>query len=165
MFLFGRSDEDKDVDPARLTAIELATLIEEGVMQKEVPEAVGLEITDELYKKALDSIERFVFKNNDIKAFTKDNLLSYRKGIYYGLALASKLTSDVKDVHVEDDSVSGVGKVDAQSRGAQSMARKYAFIFWAIERAKENWTEDDWFKNLMRNAKVEEAPKKTKPKK
>lgn len=166
MFLFGREEDDKPVDPSRLSAMELAAMIEEGVMQKEVPEAVGLEITDELYKKALDSIEKFVYKNSDIKTFTKDSLLSYRKGVCYGLALASKVAADTRDLRIQDDEVRGVGKIDATRGGeARKIAQKYAFIFWAIEKAKENWTEDDWFKNLMRNAKVEEAPKKTKPKK
>lgn len=164
MFIFNSKDGD-DVDPEKLTVMELARKIEAGMLEEEVLEALELVITTEQYKKAVDGIEKFVFESGKTTEFDKDSLLSFRKGMFYGIALQTKITLEARNVKTKK-SADGIGKANISDPDAANIARKYAFMFWAIEKAYENWTDDDWFKNLMKNAKVEEAPvTKKKPKK
>ena len=162
MFLFGSSKEE--IDPEKLTVMELAKKLEQSTLEKEVPEVLGLTITPEQYKKMVDSIEKFVFEGDKKTEFSKHGLIAYRKGIFYGIALSTKLQIDARDLE-PDFQKDGVGRASVtKNKTAGNIARKYAFPFWAIEHAYTNWADDEWFKNLMKNVKIEELPAK-KPKK
>lgn len=162
MFLFGNSKQE--IDPEKLTVMQLAKAMEKGVLEKDVPDVLELTIAPEQYKKMVDSIEKFVFDDSKKTEFNKHSLMAYRKGIFYGLALSTKLQIDARDLE-PDFQKDGIGHASVtKNKTASNVARKYAFIFWAIEHAYNNWTDDEWFKNLMKNVKIEDLPAK-KPKK
>ncbi len=151
MFLFGKNEGQ---DPRSMTARELALMVRNAANEKELKEMVGVEITDAQYRKVVHMIETLVSDSGS--KLSVDTLKSFKEGIFYGLGLGTKMTLLAQDLGIE----STVGSMRDKKKLKRLMS-KFLFVFEAIDRGIENYTDDVWFENLMKNAKVSEA-KKTK---
>lgn len=152
MFLPGR----KDADPDKMTAREIAQMTVELMGEDGFKEMLGedFEVTKEQHLKAQKVVESLIKLTNPTADVTLDTMYGFRAGVAYGLGLSTKMTL------VTDELKRGLE--DGNKDTVQKILRQLAFIFYAVDAGVKNWKDDHWLDNLMKNAKVQEAPVTTK---
>lgn len=163
MFLFGSGD---GFNLSKMSAKQIANKVDEAIedaRKHDLLEEVMGDTPDKQLQKALHFIEEYT-RASGVQDFDRDSLIAFRRGMTYGMGLMAKVSDDATQ-----SLQSGNIKVsDSNFEDVRVLLKKFMFMFAAIDRGLENWTDDHWFQNFMKNVKVAPEPTpvaKTKAKK
>lgn len=150
MFLPGH----KDLDLEKMTVREIAEMTLDVFQDDDFKKILGdFQPTKEQYLKLQVIADVLIKKSHPKEGLTKDSLNAFKAGIAYGIAMSAKMTVQGRGFEPKLKS----GDMDA----AKTMLRIFAMPFMAAEEGIKHWADDHWFDALMKNAKVEPAPKNT----
>ncbi len=132
-------------------------MLDETLVDPDFKEMFEIEITDQQARDAVNLVETLV-NTKGVTKLDPDTIKTFSIGALYGFALASRMATSVKDIDLSELDP----KNNKDRKTLKKVIRKCVFVFFALSKGLENYSDDMWFANLMKNAKVSEP---VKPKK